>query len=95
MLLFNKKFLHNSILWILSLEQLSTALSTEKSKVAAFAHKMDELQRLLKDKTQTIDSLRRQLDRSNREGLGDSQGMKRTTAFEMPKFREQKSKSVK
>ena len=53
---------------------------------------MDELQRLLKDKTQTIDSLRRQLDRSNREGAEDSQGKKRSTAFEMPNFREQKSK---
>ena len=62
--------------------------------MAAFVHKMDELQRLLKDKTQTIDSLRRQLDRSNRDGSGDSQGQgkKKTAAFEMPKFREQKSK---
>ena len=60
--------------------------------MAAIAHKMDELQRLLKDKTQTIDSLRRQLDRPNRESAGDLQGKKKSSAFEMPNFREQKSK---
>ena len=56
---------------------------------------MEELQRLLKDKTQTIDSLRRQLDRSNREGVEDSLGKKRSTAFEMPNFRENKGEAFR